>query len=75
LTVVPENRRYIRSRIMGAQHPKGTLFGMRDLVVISGGTSTGLQLDQRFSTRRATRSRPAKGTANHPRAAGCGSSP
>ena len=54
LTVVPERPPVHNLRIVGAQDtvPR-TLFGKRDLVVISGGTSEGVQLDQRYAIRRA----------------------
>jgi hypothetical protein len=54
LTVVPDRPPEHSLRIVGAQDtvPRG-LFGMRDLVVITGGTTDGVQLDQRYNVRRA----------------------
>jgi hypothetical protein len=54
LTIMPEQAPVHALRVVGAQDtvPRG-LFGMRELVVISGGTGTGLQLDQRWAIRRA----------------------
>jgi hypothetical protein len=54
MTVVPERPLVHSLRIVGAQDtvPR-TLFGMRDLVVITGGASEGVQLDQRYAIRRA----------------------
>ena len=53
LTVVPERRPVHTLRIAGAQDtvPR-SLFGKSDLVVISGGVREGVQLDQRYATRR-----------------------
>jgi len=53
LTLVPERAPTHSLRIVGAQDtvPR-TLFGMRDHVVITGGTNDGIQLDQRYSIRR-----------------------
>ena len=63
LTVTPERAPVRSLRIVGAQDtvPRA-LFGMRDLVVISGGTQQGLQLDQQYAIRRAfVFGRPLKG--------------
>jgi hypothetical protein len=53
LTLVPERAPVHSLRIAGAQDtvPR-SLFGMRDLVVITGGTNEGMQLDQRYAIRR-----------------------
>ena len=54
LTVLPDQAPTHALRVIGAQDtvPR-LLFGMRELVVISGGTGAGLQLDQRYAIRRA----------------------
>jgi hypothetical protein len=54
LTLVPERPPVHPLRIVGAQDtvPR-TLFGMRDVVVVTGGTGAGVQRDQRFAIRRA----------------------
>jgi hypothetical protein len=54
LTVVPERPPAHALRIVGGQDtvPRA-LFGTRDLVIISGGTDGGLQLDQQYAIRRA----------------------
>ena len=61
LTVVPDKAPVHPLRVIGSQMPEPrTLFGIRcDLIVISGGTSTGLQINQQFSTRRECRHRIA----------------
>lgn len=63
LTLVPDRPPVHNLRIVGAQDtvPR-SLFGMRDIVVITGGTKDNVQLDQRYSIRRAyTYGRSAKG--------------
>lgn len=63
LAVIPERAPVHTLRIVGAQDPvPRTLFGVRDLVVITGGTRAGLQLDQQYAIRRAyVFGRPSKG--------------
>src|SRR2546428_778399 len=53
LTVVPERPVAHELRIVGAQDtvPR-SLFGKPDVVVISGGTRNGVQLDQQYAIRR-----------------------
>lgn len=54
LTLVPDRPPAHGLRIVGAQDtvPR-SLFGARDLVVVTGGTKNGVQLDQRYAVRRA----------------------
>jgi hypothetical protein len=54
LTLVPDKPPVHSLRIVGAQDtvPR-SLFGARDIVVITGGTKENVQLDQRYSIRRA----------------------
>jgi len=54
LTIVPERPPVHDLRVVGAQDtvPR-SLFGMRDTVIISGGTNRGVQLNQQYAIRRA----------------------
>jgi hypothetical protein len=54
LTIVPERPPVHDLRVVGAQDtvPR-SLFGMRDTVIISGGTRGGVQLNQQYAIRRA----------------------
>jgi hypothetical protein len=63
LTIMPERPPVHALRVVGGQDTvERVLFGTRDLVAISGGSSAGMQLDQRYAIRRAyTFGRPAKG--------------
>jgi hypothetical protein len=63
LTIMPERAPVRALRVIGAQDTMSrVLFGTRELVVISGGTGTGLQLDQRYAIRRDyVFGHPAKG--------------
>ena len=63
LTIMPEQAPVHALRVIGAQDPTSrVLFGTRELVVVSGGTGTGVQLDQRYAIRRAyTFGHPSKG--------------
>jgi hypothetical protein len=63
MTLVPEQARVHPLRVLGAQDtvPRA-LMGPRDLVVVNAGTGAGVQLDQRYSIRRAYEfGRPKKG--------------
>src|SRR5712671_4501106 len=63
LTFTPDGAPAHALRIVGAQDtvPRG-LFGTRDLVVVSGGSSAGLQLNQQYAIRRTYAfGRPSKG--------------
>jgi len=63
LQIMPEQAPVHTLRVIGAQDTASrVLFGTRELVVISGGTGTGVQLDQRYAIRRAyTFGHPSKG--------------
>src|SRR6186997_862274 len=52
LTLMPEQAPVHSLRVIGAQDtaPR-VLFGTRELVVVSGGTGEGVQLDQRYAIR------------------------
>ena len=63
LTIMPEKAPVHALRVIGAQDtaPR-VLFGTRQLVVVSGGTGAGVQLDQRYAIRRDyVFGHPAKG--------------
>jgi hypothetical protein len=63
LQIMPEQAPVHALRVIGAQDTaQRILFGTTELVVISGGTGTGVQLDQRYAIRRAyTFGHPSKG--------------
>ena len=63
LTIMPERPPVHALRVVGGQDTvQRVLFGTRDLVAISGGSSAGMQLDQRYAIRRAyTFGHPIKG--------------
>jgi len=63
LTIMPERPPVHALRVVGSQDTvQRVLFGTRDLVAVSGGTSGGMQLDQRYAIRRAyTFGHPVKG--------------
>ena len=63
LTIMPERPVVHPLRVVGGQDTvQRVLFGTRDLVAVNGGTSAGMQLDQRFAIRRAyTFGHPVKG--------------
>ena len=63
LTIMPERPPVHALRVVGGQDTvQRVLFGARDLVAISGGSSAGMQLDQRYAIRRAyTFGHPVKG--------------
>jgi hypothetical protein len=63
LTIMPERQPVHALHVVGGQDTvQRVLFGTRDLVAISGGSSAGMQLDQRYAIRRAyTFGRPEKG--------------
>ena len=53
LTIMPDRPPVHAMRVVGGQDTvQRVLFGTRDLVAISGGSSAGMQLDQRYAIRR-----------------------
>ena len=63
MTIMPERPVVHALRVVGGQDTvQRVLFGTRDLVAVNGGTSAGMQLDQRYAIRRAyTFGHPVKG--------------
>jgi hypothetical protein len=63
LTIMPERPVVHALRVVGGQDTvQRVLFGTRDLVAVNGGSSAGMQLDQRYAIRRAyTFGHPVKG--------------